>query len=761
MEPLSGAELLRKIKDVEAYVNKHKSTVPDRLYTAMDGMSRVGLAYLNANGAPGWALKAKNEEGEPIWTKKEADALEELVSEKVKTYKEIQKGGAIVKPPGPELHVTPASSLVTLPVASTFSIDEIFENIRDYVATIDTKNRELASILGPVAIVKSMSEDYTKDIEIPMLTPLYPFIKNVPVPPRMVIPLINSVLETCRLMVSTGNLDIEILRKLLSFVLAIFDITRGEWKNGLFSFMGFFGKETMVLGQSLKTARWIYNFISPDIQRRIEDDIFAGGKSIIAGSILWFVSIVSPGIVQRIVNNMVAVAKQPVDELNKKFEEIQKVSQASASKIGATVTFPKFPLAQFPSFDDVQNFQSIVHQPEVFCSKQFQSAFASAIEVPVLRILFEMMNVPTTLEKVAETCRGQEASIEESLMKSMLPTVTMDEKKDTSQVGGIRVCTPDATPRNIGALAGVKATTNATIQRLREIDGVPQEPPSPTLANRVANTVLPVATLGANTVKLGSNGAKIVGNVVASTEDVIADVDNSTANVLDGTSCLIQSSSNTLKPIVSKATNAVSNSASSASESASSAISPFIKPVVSLVTEVAKPVVNSVLSEAGNTIPAVVNAGKQISESASSIKQNVSNSSEIIYEKGIQPISKETIKSTQEAIEFATPIAKKAGNNLSKSTNKLSELSSNVEEIVVEPVIQKVKERSGNATVSINAAKASLASYNATTGPALKNKTMKLRNKTGKLGSSAYRLGKTVKSLFSSSSPSSPSSPSS
>jgi len=747
MEPLSGAELLRKIKDVEAYVNTHKSTVPDRLYTAMDGMSRVGLAYLNAKGAPGWALEAKNEEGEPIWTKKEAESLEELVSEKLNTYNELQKGGASVevKPPGPELHVTPASSLVTLPLASTFSIDEIFENIRDYVATIDTKNRELASILGPVAIVKSMSEDYTKDIEIPMLTPLYPFIKNVPVPPRMVIPLINSVLETCRLMVSTGSLDIGILRKLLSFVLAIFDITRGEWKNGLFSFMGFFGKETMILGQSLKTARWIYNFISPDIQRRIEDDIFAGGKSIIAGSILWFVSIVSPGIVQRIVNNMIDVAKQPVDELNKKFEEIQEVSQKSAAKIGATVTFPKFPLAQFPSFDDVQNFQSIIHQPEVFCSKQFQTAFASAIEVPVLRILFEMMNVPTTLEKVAETCRGQEASIEESLMKSMLPTVTMDEspKKGGFSIAGIP-------SKHIGTAIGLKTTYNATIERLRELDGVPPEPPSPTLVNRVTNTVvnttLPIVTLGANTVKLGSNGAKVVGNVVASTEDVVADVHDSTANVLDKTSFLIQSSSNIIKPIIRTATSTVSSSGSSAS----SALTPFIKPVISMGQEVVKPVVNSVISEAGNTIPAIVNAGNQIVSSASSIQQNIKNNSEVIYKKGIQPISKELGKSSNNFIEFSTPIIKKAGNNINKSTNKLSEFSSNIEEIVVEPILEKVKERSGNTSASINAAKSSLETLN-TTGSALRNKTIKLRNKAGKLGSSAYKLGKTVKNLFSSS----------
>jgi len=229
-------------------------------------------------------------------------------------------------------------------------------------------------------------------------------------------------------------------------------------------------------------------------------------------------------------------------------------------------------------------------------------------------------------------------------------------------------------------------------------------------------------------------------------EDVVADVHDSTANVLDKTSFLIQSSSNIIKPIIRTATSTVSSSGSSAS----SALTPFIKPVISMGQEVVKPVVNSVISEAGNTIPAIVNAGNQIVSSASSIQQNIKNNSEVIYKKGIQPISKELGKSSNNFIEFSTPIIKKAGNNINKSTNKLSEFSSNIEEIVVEPILEKVKERSGNTSASINAAKSSLETLN-TTGSALRNKTIKLRNKAGKLGSSAYKLGKTVKNLFSSS----------
>jgi hypothetical protein len=75
---------------------------------------------------------------------------------------------------------------------------------------------------------------------------------------------------------------------------------------------------------------------------------------------------------------------------------------------------------------------------------------------------------------------------------------------------------------------------------------------------------------------------------------------------------------------------------------------------------------------------------------------------------------------------------------------------SDIKEIVVEPILEKVKERSGNTSASINAAKSSLETLN-TTGSAIRNKTIKLRNKAGKLGSSAYKLGKTVKNLFSSS----------
>jgi hypothetical protein len=476
MEPLSEEEVLRKINSVEKYVYDHQNTLSNSMYNALEGISESFLAYKDMKGKPGWAKKTG------LWTDDEAKLLESSIERIVQTpqgsepqgsepqsiqnggnssninplkslfdslvprdTQEVEQSGGDVQKPStnPVLDVTASSSLVTLPIATTFSIDEVVESIRNYISMLDAKNREIASILGPVAIIKSMTKDYTEDISVPLPFPTLtaPFLQKVdiPIPPRMILPIIRSILETCRLIISNGFVDIEILRKILSVVLAIFDITRGEWKDGVLSFMGFFGQDAMMVGQSIKTARWVYKFISPDIRLSLENDMIAGGKSFFIGAILWFASIVSPASVQVQINTMLETAKKPIDELNKKFEEIQKTAQESASKIGARVIFPKFPLEQFPSFDDIQNFQSLVHQPEIFCSPGFQEVLAPAIQVPVLRFLFELMNIPTIPEKITETCKSQGPTMEESLLKSMTPTVILPEQSQKPEAAPSKI----------------------------------------------------------------------------------------------------------------------------------------------------------------------------------------------------------------------------------------------------------------------------------------------------------------------------------
>jgi len=674
VEPLSTAEVVRQIDKLETYINTHKSTIPSRLYDAMDGASRTFLAYKESEGTPGWAKKAKQSNGSHIWNTNEADALEELVESTVRHQARQQGGAQVPVPtPGPKLHVTPASTMVTLPDAVTFSLDEVFEGAREYIKSIDTKNRELASILGPVAIVKSLSNGYTQDVHIPLLFPFPPFTKTIQIPSRMVIPMFQSVLETCRLLVSNSLIDIEFLRKIFSFVIAIFDITRGEWKSGVLSFMGYFGKEQMLIGQSLKTAKWIYNFISPDIQDRIEEDLISGGKSMLAGSILWFVSIVSPGPIQGAINKMLETAKLPVEELNQKFEEIQKTAQASAAKIGAKVVFPKFPLANFPSFDDIQNFQSLIHQPEVFCSTKFQEVLADSIKVPVLRVLLELMNVPTLPEAVTEKCRGQSATIEESLLKSMIPTVTMPNETPTATLfGGMAPVTMLGTAVGLGT-AAIPASEKVLYKyyvddtyeptAVEEKEEEPKEEPKPMLnketPKKIAAVLGPVLQVGTKGVELGAKGVSMASKQTEFIEEKLSELEEGLVKAeslvtdrIEQTLPLVEQTVGVVRPVLGPLVGTIQSTATVAANVAGNA--------GDMAGDLAGNAGNFAGDMADQFAPAVtkvIKAGENITGTASNMVKNSVNMTKTVVNTS-KPVVESAVKSTKKAAVYLEPSRK-------------------------------------------------------------------------------------------------------
>jgi hypothetical protein len=205
----------------------------------------------------------------------------------------------------------------------------------------------------------------------------------------------------------------------------MYDVLRGEWRDGIMSFMGFFSQSWMIYGMIGKTARWVYNFIAPDIQQRIESDVYAGFKSMLLGYWLWVASIVSPDYVRLAIQNLIDTAKEPLEQINETLASLEKQAQKSAAAIGAQVTFPRLPLEKLPSFEDIQNFQTLLHQPELYCSPAFQSALAPAMAIPVLRLVFELLDIPTTPDTLAKACEGQPATVAEAITEKLAPTVTL------------------------------------------------------------------------------------------------------------------------------------------------------------------------------------------------------------------------------------------------------------------------------------------------------------------------------------------------
>ena len=403
---VSESEVLRQIEQAKQYLSANKDVIAERVYDAMDGFSRSVLG-LQGTGA-GWTKGATTSAGEALWPEASAAVVEEALPIA------LQAGGAFsVK----GITLKADSQLIQPLEVPTISLDEIFKQVKDYLASIDEKNRELAAAIGPVAFINKMERD-------PGFGPVPPYMPfRVQFPARAILPMLNGVLESIRLMVTVGRFQNDTLRRLLSIVLAILDVSRGEWRDGVMSLLGVFSSQGSLMGLVGKTFRWVYNFISPDIQERIEDDLYAGGKSMFVGFWLWLLSVAAPDFVRATMNNLVETANQQISKMEENISEIQQKAIASGEAQGLQVTFPEFPLKRLPSFDDIQNFQSILHRPEVQCSTEFQAVLQPALAIPPIRILLELLNFPTLPEDLQKVCAGRPSTVAESLAESMTPMV--------------------------------------------------------------------------------------------------------------------------------------------------------------------------------------------------------------------------------------------------------------------------------------------------------------------------------------------------
>lgn len=413
---MSGTQVLEDIDKVSQYMTEHSDTLPNSIYQAMNGFSKTFLAYKDANGAEGWANGLKDKEGNPLWTAQQIGQLEDLLAGLV-----LQAGG------GPsDIQLGPQSSLVKSTEPNQFSLDAIYESAKGYLATLDEKNRELAQAIGPVAFVQT-----EKDPRFGPFPPFVPF--QVPIPNRLILPALNALLETLRLLVSSTFYNNNFLRKVFSIVLGIFDVLRGNWRDGLLSLLGVYSRNAMFAGMIGKLALWVYNFISPDIRGRLSDDVWAASKSMVVGSWLWMFSVVSPDFVRSYVNSLFGAVSARANELNQKIAAIEQVAQSSVQGQGLEVEFPRVPLTTIPSYDDIQNFQALIHRPEIYCSEAVQVALAPLESIATFRVLLELLNIPVLPDKKAEMCKGVPTQIANALEQSLAPTVVSTEPVPESE----------------------------------------------------------------------------------------------------------------------------------------------------------------------------------------------------------------------------------------------------------------------------------------------------------------------------------------
>jgi hypothetical protein len=183
------------------------------------------------------------------------------------------------------------------------------------------------------------------------------------------------VLHIVRLVTS----DIAIIRKVLSVVLAILELLRGDWKTSLLAFAGFFGSGLVYTGFVYKIFLEIFYMISPPLQNDIVFGAYRVTKSIIIGLLLNIFKITAT----------YKIRMQAI----KLFERLM----AKEEEIDAVLEEKGFLKRGYMNPDDPQEgVHEYIEDATWNCSSEFQDAIKIAKENSIMRVVLQLCNIPTS-----------------------------------------------------------------------------------------------------------------------------------------------------------------------------------------------------------------------------------------------------------------------------------------------------------------------------------------------------------------------------
>ena len=401
------------------------------LYDSFSSLSYLALEGKQAGFKPGWASEILAKDGKPLFNKEEATVIETVSLNAVKPLfdDKIQEGGDIDTTPS----IRPFSTHGMIDASGSIdpddlSLDKTYWKVREFLAGLDKQTHDLSRELGPFRFFYDMDVDFRIPIPVPLPVPPFISVVLVPISPRAVPVIISALVEGIRLLFTFGPLSNDITRKILSIVLAIVDILQGEWKHSILTFIGFFGSSPLLIGIIGKLLLNTLSLISPDLQDRLIMDIYQSTKSMSAGFVLWAFATFAPDFARITVREQFDKIKEMVNNANGEVAKIQESMQKSVSPAGLDIKFNKIPDGFVPTFDDIQNLQSIARQPSIYCSKEFQEAIAPLRVIPPARLILELLSIPTderTLEMECKDMVGK--SLDETFEKVIMPEITIPQ----------------------------------------------------------------------------------------------------------------------------------------------------------------------------------------------------------------------------------------------------------------------------------------------------------------------------------------------
>lgn len=441
-------ELREKINN--ELVNEH---LLEKIYKSTNGILKVINAIVKTNGH-NWTAHVLDNEHKPLLTPDEQIKFKNIFQPYVESIIDFFReddnefsGGAYnldrTKLSGMsndfiKTKIAQAThTLPTQPIDPTqmLGIDDIYSKIINRIGNINSTVNTFASKYGVLKLEKE--HDLEQNIRVvpePVALsisdgvfalstsagfPIPPTItldvlSKIKVPYRTIIFIIYLILDVAR--ISIGITGPSIGRKIMSILLSILELLKGDWKKSLFTIIGYYGTMPLLFGELSKVFITVFRMFSPQIQHSIIFGSLDATKSFIIGLLLSIFQVTAP---EQVRLPLIGI--------------LEKIAQHKAKMDGTleNIGLSSRPGYLSPTWQDLNNIQAVMSDKAYICSCEFKDLVKIVNDSAIIRIILEILRIPVNEDMIEYQCGTEPCKDFVDKVVQIAKEETEKEKKDS------------------------------------------------------------------------------------------------------------------------------------------------------------------------------------------------------------------------------------------------------------------------------------------------------------------------------------------
>lgn len=416
--------------------------LPNRLYEATNSISRIIKAIIKTKGE-NWTAQVLNNEGKPMLSDQEQQNFTEAFQPHIETIIDFfdntnkSQGGAYL-PDVSNMSGLSDDFLKTKLEQATHSypkppfdpskmpgIDNIYTKIYEKMGNVNSTVNDYASKYGILKLEKE--HDLEEDIRLVpqpaanvISLGMFSLLK---IPPQMTQELLSKIKVPFRTIIFTLYLALDIARvaigitgpaigrKILSILLAILELLRGDWKKATLTMVGYFGTTSMLIGELLKVFLTFFRMLAPQIQHNIIFGSLDAAKSFLVGLLLAIFQVTAP---EEIRLPMIGI--------------LEKIAQQKARMDGTLedIGLSARPDYLAPTWEDLNNIQAVMSDDAYICSCEFKELVKQVNNAPIIQVVLEILRIPVSEDMIKFKCGSEPCT-------DFVTSVVKEAKKETEK----------------------------------------------------------------------------------------------------------------------------------------------------------------------------------------------------------------------------------------------------------------------------------------------------------------------------------------